>query len=313
MTATVDGVDIAENVETITWKRGDRILAIANPATRGNVARIERTLIAAMPAGVTLDLRLTRGPGDGRLLAHDGAAGARLVVAVGGDGTVSDVASAAIEHGIPLGVIPAGSTNIIAREIGIPRDPTEAAGLLFGRHRLHRLDAGVCGERAFLHMAGAGFDSRLFDLTDSRWKQRVGWPAYLPAAARALRLPAAQFRLHIDDEFLEMTSPLVLVANGMSIIHPRLRVHRAFRPDDGWIDVMIVTATSPYAISRTLGRLAIAQLHRSPYVVHRRAKRCHIETDPVLPIQLDGDVVTSTPATFTIRPQAVTFVAPVSR
>lgn len=295
----------------IGWKRGDRVLAVINPATRGSVDEIEDALARALPPGVLLDVRLTPGPGEGRVLALDAAPGARMLVAVGGDGTVSELATAAVAHGIPLGIVPAGSTNIIARELGVPRRVDTAVRLLFGPHRLRWLDAGVCNERTFLHMAGAGFDSRFFALTNPRWKRRVGWPAYLPAAARALRLPAAQVRIRVDDQSFELVSPLVLIANGMSIIHPRLRVHNAFRPDDGWIDVMAVTATSPVAIARTLGRLALTQLHRSPYVVHVRATSVRLETDPVLPIQLDGDVVSETPATFEVRSRAVRLVVPV--
>jgi diacylglycerol kinase (ATP) len=294
----------------IEWTRGDRVLAVVNPATRGDVDEIEDALAKALPPGVLLDLRLTTGPGEGRVLALDAAPGARMLVAVGGDGTVSELATAAVQQGIPLGIVPAGSTNIIARELGVPRRVDAAVRLLFGTHRLRRLDAGVCNERIFLHMAGAGFDSRFFALTNPRWKRRVGWPAYLPAAARALRLPAAQVRVVVDDKTLEVVSPLVLVANGMSIIHPRLRVHQAFRPDDGWLDVMAVTATTPLAIARTLGRLAQTQLHRSPYVRHMRSTKVTLETDPILPIQLDGDVLSETPATFEVRPSAVRFVVP---
>lgn len=310
MNASPEADPSATGAAPVPIMPGDRILIVANPATRGNVARIERELIAAAPAGVTLDLRLTNAPGHGRTLALAAAPGARLLVAVGGDGTVSDVAAAAVEYDIPLAIIPGGSTNIIARELGISRDPEESARLIFGPHRIRRLDAGICNDRVFLHMAGAGFDSQLFALTEPTLKRRIGWPAYLPAAARALRLPAAHVHLQVDGDSLELTSPLVLVANGMSIIHPRLRVHRAFRSDDGWIDLMVVTATSPMAIARTLGRLALTQLDRSPYVIHLRAKSVHLETTPVLPIQLDGDVVTQTPATFGVRPGAVGLVAP---
>lgn len=294
----------------VEWKRGDRVLVVANPATRGRVDNIEDALARALPPGVLLDVRLTTGPGEARVIALDAAPGARLLVAVGGDGTVADVATAAMEYQLPLGIVPIGSTNIISRELGIPSRADAAARVLFSAHRVRQLDAGVCNGRTFLHMAGAGFDSRFFALTNPRWKRQVGWPAYLPAAARALRLPAAVARIQVDDQTLEMVSPLVLVANGMSIIHPRLRVHNAFRPDDGWIDLMAVTATSPLAIARTLGRLAVTQLHRSPYVVHMRAKNVTLETDPVLPIQLDGDVVSETPATFEVRPGAMRIVVP---
>jgi len=236
--------------------------------------------------------------------------GADLMIAVGGDGTVAAVASAIDGSGIPLGIVPAGSTNIIARELGIPTNARAAVSLLYGAHRRHDLDLGVCGESRFLHMAGAGLDSRLFAATNPGLKRKVGWLAYLPAGARNLVEPPVRFTIRADETTIEVVSPLVLVANGGSVIAPGLTLYPGIRKDDGLLDVLIFTPRGPVQIARTLGRAATRGLAHSPFVLRIPAHRVEITTDPPIPVQLDGDVATMTPATFEIRPGAIHVVTP---
>jgi diacylglycerol kinase family enzyme len=114
------------------------------------------------------------------------AEGAAMTVAVGGDGTVAAVATALYGMGLPLGIIPAGSTNLTARELGIPTDPAATVALLFGPQRHVRLDVGLCGNLCFLHMAGAGLVSRMFAAANPARKRQIGWLAYVPPALHAL-------------------------------------------------------------------------------------------------------------------------------
>jgi len=287
-----------------------RIVAVVNPATRRDADAIVALLRHRVPAGVDLDVRSTAAAGEATSLARAALPGADLIVAVGGDGTVADVATALHGSGVPLGVVPAGSTNIIARELGIPADPRAAVDLLFGPHRHATIDVGLCGDRCFLHMAGAGFDSRLFDAADPRLKRRVGWLAYLPPAVRGLRVPPARFTITTDGDTIEVTSPLVLVANGGSIITPGLRLYPGIRKDDGWLDVLIFTATGALRTTRTLGRLATRGLARSPFVLRIPAQKVEVATEPELPVQLDGDVVVRTPVSFGIAPAALRVIVP---
>ncbi len=286
------------------------MVVIANPATRRGPTRLIGAIQASAPPEVEFDIRLTSWPGEGVVLARDAGSVADVVVAVGGDGTVADVATGLRGTGIPLAIVPGGSTNITARELGIPTDPRSAAALIFGRHRLAALDVGRCGDRSFLHMAGAGLDSRFFERTDPALKRRVGWLAYLPAAALALRTPPSRFTIDVDGWTMTVVSHLVLVANGGSIINPRLRLLPAIRSDDGWLDVLIFTATGRRPIARTLGRLASRTLRRSPFIVSIRARRVALDADPALAVQLDGDVVSRTPVTFEIEPAALDVIAP---
>jgi diacylglycerol kinase (ATP) len=289
-----------------------RISTIVNPATHGNAAAIVQLLQRTAPAYIDLDVRLTPAAGTTTALARDAlASGAETVVAVGGDGTVAQVAAALAGTDIPLGVIPGGSTNITAREAGIPTDPRLAVELLFGAHRHVAFDIGLWGETPFLHMAGAGVDSRLFQDADPAAKRRVGWLAYVPPAVRDIRHALADFTLVVDGMTTQISALTVLVANGSSIITPRLSLYEGIRTDDGWLDVLVFTPRTPLEMLRTLGAAVAQRLARSHYVTHLRARHVEIASNPLLPVELDGDVVTQTPVTFTIKPSALKLIVPV--
>jgi YegS/Rv2252/BmrU family lipid kinase len=289
----------------------DRVVAIVNPSTRGQLARLVATLEAARPPGVELDVRLTTKPGQAIELARAAARDVSIVVAVGGDGTVAEVATGLAGTSALLGIVPVGSTNITAQELGIPAQRERAAALVFGPHQVRAIDAGWCGDRRFLHIAGAGLDSHFFERTSRALKRRVGWLAYLPAALIALRQPPGRFTIDVDGErALTVRSALVLVANGGSIITPMIRLHPDVRTDDGWLDVLVFTATEPAAIGRAIWGLATRSLASSPYMVHMRGRSVRLSSDPILPVQLDGDVVTRTPVEFTIEPGAIRAIVP---
>jgi len=289
---------------------GDTLSLIVNPATRRNAQAVVSAIEAAASPGVRVDVRVTDTAGDAVRLARDAAREASMVVAVGGDGTVADVACGLFGTEVSLGIIPAGSTNITAAELGIPRNWRNAIRIIFDDFQDVPVDLGRCGDRAFLHMAGAGMDSRLFLRSSARLKRRAGWLAYLPAASRGLFDRPANFTLEIDGQRMEVVSPMVIVANSGSIITPSIRLHPLPRTDDGWLDVLIFTATGPMGVLRTLARLATQSLDRSSHLRHVRAKNVEMVSDPALPVQLDGDVVAVTPVSFSISPGGVRVVVP---
>jgi diacylglycerol kinase family enzyme len=286
-------------------------VAIVNPATRRDPARIIELLGLLAPASTELEICLTERAGHASELAREHAEGAEMLIAVGGDGTVGELAGVAFERGLDLGIIPAGSTNIIARELGIPTNPHKAVRLLFEPHNRVLVDAGTCGDRVFLHMAGAGLDSLMFDLTDPRLKRKMGWMAYVPAAAKALQRPLARYQVRAGGVSLDdVASPLVLVANGASIIAPSIVLDRGILYDDGQLDVMVVTATRPHELARVMARMATRQMRASPFVTHFSTTAVEIASDPPMAFQVDGDVDGTTPKTIGLRPAAVRIVTP---
>ena len=290
----------------------ENLAVIVNPNARRSPDSVERAIERARPPGTQATILVTAAPGDGARLAASVRDDVDLVVAVGGDGTVSEVASGLVGSSVPLGIVPAGSTNIVAREHGIPSGLTAAVRLLFGPHRIAVRDLGRCGDRIFLHMAGAGLDARFFQRTNQQLKRYVGWLAYVPAAALALTEPPAEMVVIADDTTVEAETPLVIVANGASVVHPAIRLHPAIRSDDGWLDVLIFKGTDPTAVARTLVKFGVGQLDDSPELVVLRARKVMINADSDVPVQLDGDAAGTTPVTIDLLPEAIRLVVPLA-
>jgi len=289
-----------------------RYIAFVNPSTRGNAKRLLASLRNAAPGDVDIEVHETTAERiDPKLIPDDG--GIEAVIAVGGDGTVADVATALGDRDIPLAIIPGGSTNIIARYIGIPSNAAKAAALIFGEHAIRSIDAGICGEKRFLHMAGAGFDSRVFLATNRALKRRMGWLAYLEGAIRSVSLPPARFTIDVDGNMIQLISPLVLIANGAAIIHPRLPIYPHIDNDDGLLDVVIFSATDTRGIVRSIARFATRTLPRSHDVLRLQGKNISLTAEPAMPVQLDGDVVGETPARFSLASKPIRILVPLKK
>jgi YegS/Rv2252/BmrU family lipid kinase len=286
--------------------------AVVSSANRRGVAAITASLRRRLTDLVALDIHVVGSSDEATDAARKAAAFADVVAAVGGDGTVADVATGIFGSRAVLAIVPTGSTNITARSLGIPRQPEAAIALLVRSHVRRTIDVGRSEERSFLHIAGAGFDAEVFRGADPRRKRRLGWIAYLPAAAAALRLPPSRVRIMADDMHVEATSSLVLVANGGSAIAPQFRIYPGIDVDDGWLDVLVFTAATAAEIARTLGYAGRQQLDRSPHVSRHRARRVHIEAEPELSIQLDGDPRGTTPREFHLVPGGMQVITPTS-
>jgi diacylglycerol kinase family enzyme len=286
-----------------------RVAAILNDSSRDS-QRIGEWLDAAFAHLPEFRIAVTRSSEEATSAARTAAANAQAVIAVGGDGTVADVATGIFGSPAALGIVPAGSTNIVARSLDIPRDPRAAIRLLAVPQATRPLDVGRCGERCFLHMAGAGVDAALFAATDPALKRSLGWLAYLPPAAAALTLPPSLVRVTVDDVSVERTSSFVLVANGGSLVAPALTLDRQIVNDDGWLDVLIFAPIAPLSGADLLRHAGQRRIASSPHITHLRGRTVVLEADPPLPVQLDGDVRGDTPATFTLAHRALNVIVP---
>ncbi|MCC7023822.1 MAG: hypothetical protein IT338_13455 [Thermomicrobiales bacterium] len=286
------------------------IFAVISGRSRYEARSLVNSLAWAIGSDVEFRSVVVTSSAEATAAAREAAMAADAVIAIGGDGTVSDVATGIFGSGAALGVIPAGSTNITARSLGIPADPYQAISALRPPWRLRRIDVGRSGDRAFLHIAGAGFDAEIFKTANPEWKRRVGWPAYLPAAAAALRIAPSAVRVTVDGETIAARSPLVLVANGGSAITPEFKLHDEIQVDDGLLDVLIFTATTPAQIATTLAYLGSQRLELSPHVIWRQSREIRIEASPRLAVELDGDPRGWTPRDFSVAPAALDVILP---
>jgi diacylglycerol kinase (ATP) len=259
---------------------------------------------------VDLEISTVSSSAEATRAARAAAEMADIVVAVGGDGTVADVATGILGTPAALGIVPAGSTNITARSLGIPARKQAAIALLVGDHRYRWIDVGRGGDRVFLHMAGAGVDAELFKAASADLKRRLGWLAYLPAATTAIQLAPVQVSITADGQVFEAESSLVLVANGAAVLTPTLTIHPEIAVDDGWLDLLVFTPATPIEIAATLGYAGMRRLDLSPHVLWRRAQHVRIDAEPPLAVQLDGDPRGLTPREFGIVPRGMRLVAP---
>lgn len=261
---------------------------------------------------VDLKIRVVASSHEAVMAAREATTWADSVVAVGGDGTVADVATGIIGTTLALGIVPAGSTNITARSLGIPRDPAAAIALLANPHTVRPIDVGQSDDRIFLHMAGAGIDAEIFKTANPAWKRHLGWIAYLPAALTALRLEPSHVQVTVDDALIEALSPLVLIANGGSAVAPEFTIYPGISVDDGWLDVLVFTPTTAPQIAATLAFAGRQRLDLSPHVIWRRARSVRIEATPLLAVELDGDPRGLTPRAFHIIPAGLDVVTPLA-
>lgn len=227
-------------------------------------------------------------------------AGASAVLAYGGDGTVRSVATALAGTGVPLGLLPAGTGNLLARNLPVPHADLDAALAVALTGRTRQIDVGrvqvdVSGEdetprtETFLVMAGLGFDAEVMASVEHRLKERMGWWAYVVAGTRRLRGRQTRVVLRLDGgEPVRRRLRSVIVGN-CGELTGGVRLMPEARIDDGWLDVVVV---APRGVGGWVAVTA-AVLTRSrfghPVVEHFRCRALEVAAEKPLHVQLDGD------------------------
>ena len=300
-----------------------RALVVHNPtAGGGRAGRLAPQVIERLRGdGVQVAQHPTRSLEDARLAACQAAPEVDAVVAVGGDGTVGACAAGLADAGpaggspggsgvrAALGVVPAGGGNDAARSLGLPADdPLAAAGLLTGLRRRPADLATVAG-RAYLNVAGAGFDSEVNRVAN----QRLGWargrPRYVGAVLAQLVVGrTARFELVLDGRAQQVEGWLVAVANGPSY-GGGMRVAPRASLADGLLDVVVIGAIGKLEFLRTFPKVFSGAHVEHPAVAVHRAARVDLDADRTLAVFADGEPAGTLPATFEVRPAAVTVLA----
>jgi YegS/Rv2252/BmrU family lipid kinase len=293
-----------------------RALIITNPAAaRADEAHLLAAQRRLRAGGVSAEIARTTAAGDGERLARQAVAdGVDLVIAHGGDGTAMDVAAALVGTGRPLGLLPAGTGNLLAGNLGIPRSWRKASDLILrGVPRtvdVGRLTSGA-GSRIFAVACGAGFDAELMRSTEARHKRLFGMFAYVGTAVSLARaITRAHVRLEADGVVHEAQAALVLVANCGQLIPGILPLHTEVRPDDGVFDVAILDAASLPGAARLVWRMFLRRPHAVPGITFLRASRVRLSAEPPLPVQADGEAAGLTPMSVEMLPLALRVLAP---
>src|SRR5712691_12127040 len=234
---------IGENELLESARSRKRVAIIFNPVSGTQDPNKRPAVLEALvhAAGLTSELGETdREQGAVPLARKAVADGAERLLVCGGDGTATEAASALAGSGVALAVLPGGTGNLLAVNLGIPTDPEAALRLaLTGEAR--PLDVGRANGKVFLVMAGMGLDAHMVRDADRELKERLGALAYLVATLRNLRRPPTRYAITIDGRLIYRRARTVLVAN-VGRITGGLELLPGAVPEDGLLDVAILHA-----------------------------------------------------------------------
>ena len=236
--------------------------------------------------------------------------GADLVFVWGGDGSVQRCIDEATGSPVTLAILPAGTANLLANNLGIPIDLEQAVEVgLNGRNRT--IDVGKMNGEHFAVMGGIGLDALMIRDADAGLKDRFGRAAYIWTGARHIRTTPVRTKVRIDGHtWFDDKASCVLVANVGSIGGGITAFDHA-TPDDGKLDVAVMTADGAWQWMRTLTRATVGHAEKSPLVRMTQATRIKIETSKGRPYELDGGARPKTDTLkVTVVPHAVTIRVP---
>ncbi len=296
-----------------------RTLIIVNPkAGQETLATLRRKLGGAFAArDINFDIVTTEYSGHATELARDAArAGFAKVCVVGGDGTIAEAATGLVGTDVPLGLIPRGTANQVALNLKIPIAIEKAVDVAVNGSA-QPIDIGQIDGRAFALVAGAGFDAAVMGSATRELKERWGFGAYIYAAIKqALSATPARFCITTEQTTLEISGVSVMIANVGALFTKYLPIRFPLTPQplsswhDGLFDIVVVAPQNFPDWATVLWNAARMQFGGNNRLIHLQARQVTIESDPILPTQIDGDPVGETPLTATVLEKGVRIMLP---
>ncbi|MFC2022583.1 diacylglycerol/lipid kinase family protein [Chloroflexota bacterium] len=292
--------------------------------------------------GWTVSWQETSGPKDAINLARQAVdRGAKVVIAAGGDGTVNEVANGLLGSDVALGVLPIGTTNVWALQMGIPalnpilqsakltklvadlekriahsvpskyyrRVLLNAAKVLL-EGRIVAVDVGEVSGRHFLLWAGIGLDAAIVESISLKDKKALGaWAYLLPALEIARQYHSTDIRLNLDGKVINASTPLIVVSN-IQLYGALFAIGAKARVNDGKLDVCIFKGDGFFTFVQHALKVLSHQHLRDPKIEYYQCSEITIETARVLPVHVDGEPITETPVTIRTVPSALKVIVP---
>lgn len=298
-----------------------RVLVVFNPkAGRRRLGKLRRTIAAMRRSGAEVELQATTARGDAERLAREACGGMNgfaaldLLAIAGGDGTINEAVNGLMsargegaEASLPLCIVPLGTANVLAREIGQRFSPAVAAKTaLDGEQR--QVYLGQANGRCFTIMAGAGFDAHVVANVSTALKQRIGKLAYVWEALRQLFLfPYGRYRVTVDGAAYDAAS--VVVAKGRLYAGPYVAAPKASL-DSPEFQVCLFQRGGRWNAIRYAVALALGVLPRLSDYCIVNGREVRIEGPAGDPVQGDGDIIAHLPAEIRLAPVSLSLMAP---
>lgn len=281
----------------------DDILIIINPAARSSRARAAWDKIGTFSRA---RIEPTTAPGDARRIAQRAAEeGYRIVVAAGGDGTINEVVNGIAGSKSALGILPVGTMNVFANELGLPSDLEEAWEIIeAGATR--EIDLAQANDQYFAQLAGVGFDAQVVARTTSELKRNFGPFSYLINAAQlASEKPP---RLIVESDGVTREGGFVLIGNGRYYGMP-IAVFTDASLDDGLLDVIVAKNNGHLDLVRYFTGAVAGGMHPEfEDIDYFHTREVRITSPDVVPVEVDGELAGNLPCTFRIAPHRLRVV-----
>ncbi len=290
------------------------IQIVINPAAGNNEPMLNILNDVFKSHGAQWDARITHKKGDGERLAREFAeSGADLVMAYGGDGTQREVAKGLTGTGVPMCILPGGTVNALALELGLPIQLANAAQLVFQpESQVRKIDVCQTEDDFFLLRAGTGLAGSLSAAVDRELKDRLGWLAYIVGGLRSLTQPEVNtYTITIDGETIEKEGVACLLTNSNTLGILGLSLSNEVKIDDGLMDVFLIDANWQQLILPAIGTsLQTAELAKS--LQHWQGKEITVTTQREEELFADGEdeSIGNTPVTAKLLAGALSVITP---
>jgi diacylglycerol kinase (ATP) len=275
-----------------------------NPAARGAKARVER--LQRLTRNVVT--RVTKGPGDAEAQTERAVEqGYTTIVAAGGDGTINEVVNGIGRAPVALGILPMGTVNVLAMELGIPFD-LATAWKVIRNGKIRLIDEASANGHLFVQMAGIGLDAQIVERNSRQVKRVLGPLSYLLTATTvAAEKPP---RLHVTCEnHAPVVGSFVLVGNGRLYGGP-FSLFKEADMQDGFLDVFVFRHMNYLALMRYLRGTLFGSLAKFSDVDYFKARHVLVEANQHVPLEADGELVGHAPVEFTVRRRKLRVIVP---
>jgi diacylglycerol kinase (ATP) len=272
-----------------------KLCLIYNPAAKGEKARSLLAHLQSMAASATL--LESQNPGDAKSLAAEAVKqGFETIVAAGGDGTLNEVVNGIGESNVKLGVLPIGTMNVFALEMGLPGNNIEKCWDIILRGESKTVDLARANDHLFLQLAGVGLDAQALKETDHQIRRNIGPLSYILSAAEIIGRPAPRLTIETP-EYGVVEASFVLIGNGKHYGGP-IAVFPDAKNDDGLLDVILFKNLGYLDVMRHLQEIVLGTQKSADDIQCMQSRSIQIRSAEPVPVEVDGEVALETPVMF---------------
>jgi len=282
-------------------------LIILNPAARSERAQRKRAQVKSLARDCAF--YSTTRTGEAEVMTRRGVTeGFKKIVAAGGDGTINEVVNGLAGTDATLGLLPIGTMNVFANELGLPVHDLELCWNVIQSDSTRAVDLPKANQKFFVQLAGVGLDAQVVQETSAQLKRNFGPLSYLISAAQiAARQPPRLF-IQSEDTLVKEGS-FVLVGNGRMYGGPFPFFKHAVI-DDGKLDVIVFKSLGYLEIIKYLQDVVFSSDIRVPEIEYFQTPRLRVESDQTVPVELDGELVGNCPVEFSLQERSLRVLAP---